>query len=476
MPSPHSPAWQDLQNHPVPDWFRDAKFGIWAHWGAASVPRLGDWYARRMYEEGSAAYRHHLRHFGHPSQHGFKDMLGLWKAERFDPAALMERFRSAGAKYFVCLAVHHDNFDNWDSRHHRFNAVRLGPMRDIVGAWKDAARAAGLPFGVSEHVGASPCWWAGNKGADRTGPFKGIPYDGGDPAYSDLYHTDTEEYATCYVEGPAYQAHWQARMLDLVGRYEPELVYTDGPFPFGKTGLSFLGQYYALLKGQGVYTQKDTRRDVHTVGVLDVERGGMKDIFPRPWQNCTCLGNWFYDDTCAYKAADHIIEMLVDRVSKNGNLLLSVPMRPDGTVDDECQAILAEIGAYLAVNGEGIYGTRPWKRCGEGEQLRFFCTDSEERQAYGRFDFRFTAKGRHVYAFQMQPDARVTVQSLATGGVNPYRVPAVRAVTLLGQGSLAFSQDETGLHIAAPEGTGGNSPACFRITTDETYAGEKACL
>jgi len=178
---PFSPTWDSLRQFECPDWFRDAKFGIWSHWGPQSVPMYGDWYARHMYMQGTDQYYHHWRVYGHPSKHGWKDMVQLWKAERFDPEGLMDLYVDAGARYFCAQAVHHDNFDNWDSAHNRWNAVQVGPRKDIVGLWQAAARKRGLPFAVSEHLGATFAWWSHNKGSDATGPYAGVPYDGNDP-------------------------------------------------------------------------------------------------------------------------------------------------------------------------------------------------------------------------------------------------------------------------------------------------------
>lgn len=184
---PFEATFESLRQFECPDWFRDAKLGIWSHWGPQSVPRFGDWYARRMYCEGTDQYRYHVRTYGHPSEFGYKDVVRAWNAEHFDPTDLMERFVRAGAKYFVAQAVHHDNFFNYASRIHRWNSVEVGPRQDIVGAWKAAAARHDLPFGLTEHLGATFSWWAVNKGGDRNGRFAGVPYDGGDPAYEDLY-------------------------------------------------------------------------------------------------------------------------------------------------------------------------------------------------------------------------------------------------------------------------------------------------
>lgn len=184
---PFDSSWESLRTFECPDWFRDAKFGIWSHWGPQAVPEQGDWYARHLYLQDHPQYNHHLRTYGHPSKHGHKDIIAAWKAEKFDPEALMKKYVAAGAKYFVAQANHHDNFDTWHSKHHRWNAVEKGPKKDILGLWKQAAQKHGLPFGVTEHLSAGYNWWVTNKFSDEHGPYAGVPYDGADPAYADLY-------------------------------------------------------------------------------------------------------------------------------------------------------------------------------------------------------------------------------------------------------------------------------------------------
>ncbi|HEX5242151.1 MAG TPA: alpha-L-fucosidase, partial [Tepidisphaeraceae bacterium] len=182
------PTAESLQKYECPQWFRDAKFGIWAHWGPQAVPGMGDWYARKLYQQGGADYKYQVENYGHPSKVGYKDIIPLWKAEKWEPDRLMELYKKAGARYFVAQAVHHDNFDNWDSKYHKWNAVKMGPQKDVVGLWREAALKQGLRFGVSEHLGASYTWFQDSHGADKTGPLAGVPYDGADPKWEDLYH------------------------------------------------------------------------------------------------------------------------------------------------------------------------------------------------------------------------------------------------------------------------------------------------
>ena len=234
-------TFESLYEHNDPEWFRDAKFGIWSHWGPQSVPMCGDWYARNMYVQGTPQYYYHLRHYGHPSCFGYKDICALWKAERFDPEKLMEKYVRAGARYFVAQAMHHDHFFNYDSALNPMNSVRVGPHKDIVGLWQSAARKCGLPFGVTEHLGASFSWWRVNKGHDAYGPYKGVPYDGNDPAWRDFYHDNYEHagadindwpYTPWYTANPKFHDYWKRCMFELIDRYTPDLLYSDGALPF----------------------------------------------------------------------------------------------------------------------------------------------------------------------------------------------------------------------------------------------------
>ncbi len=206
------PTEESLRQYEYPDWFRDAKFGIWSHWGPQAVPRQGDWYARNMYRQGSAQNKYHVSHYGHPSAFGFKDIIPMWKAEKFDAEKLMNLYVKAGAKYFVSMGTHHDNFFLWNSKIHPWNAVQMGPKKDIVGLWQAVAKKHGLKFGVSEHLGASYTWYQPSHGADTSGNMKGIPYDGANPAYESLYHPklapDDKEWLT---NNPAMQKEWLAR-------------------------------------------------------------------------------------------------------------------------------------------------------------------------------------------------------------------------------------------------------------------------
>lgn len=468
-PGPFAVSWESLREFRCPDWFRDAKLAFWSHWGPQSVPMYGDWYARNLYIEGNDQYRHHWRVYGHPSQHGYKDIIPLWKAEKFDPDGLMKLFVEAGAKYFVGQAMHHDNFDNFDSTHNRWNSTKIGPRKDICRMWQDAAKAHGLPFGLSEHLGASFNWWGTNKESDKSGPFANVRYEGCNPENADLYHRNdgcTLEDGW-YTDNGAFQLHWFARIKDVIDKFQPDLIYSDGGVPFGEIGLSIIAHLYNTSAAQhsgvnqAVYNQKDSNPQVFTVGVLDVERGQLDDIAEQPWQTDTSVGDWFYNVRDVYKTPNYVLETLVDIVSKNGNLLLNIPQRPDGTLDDECEFLLCRMAKWMHANSEGLFGSRPWEISGEGESAAASGSFNEKSVGWSLSDFRFTRKNDVLYAFQMNSangGRQAVIRSLALG--KAWRVGGVR---LLGQGRVDFEQTADGLTIKVPPLPPSDGPQGFAI-------------
>jgi len=462
---PFEPTFESLRTYECPEWFRDAKLGIWSHWGAQSVPMYGDWYARNMYYEGSEQYLYHIRHYGHPSKFGYKDLVQLWKAEKFDPDSLMDLYVDAGAKYFVAQAMHHDHFFNYDSKIHRWNSVNMGPKKDIIGLWKSAAEKKGLPFGFSEHLGATFSWWKWNKGSDKEGAYKGVPYDGNDPAYEDLYLPNREHYdpnqkfwdlEPWFSPNKWWHQRWFDIMRELIDLYEPDFLYTDGGLPFGENmyeaGLNAVAHLYNTSaanhngKNNAVYTQKDRQKEIYSVGVLDIERSQSPEIKPEPWQTDTCLGDWFYNVRSVYKKPGHVIEILVDIISKNGNLLLNVPQKPDGTIDDECTYTLKELAKWIKVCQEGVYGTRPFRTAGEGYSKVHIEGFREDAVNWTSSDFRFTTKGKTLYAFQMRwpEDNRAVIKSLTPA-------EKVKNVRLLGVGNVPFEQPYGTLVVKLPD-------------------------
>ena len=476
---------ESFRAYSYPEWFRDAKFGIWSHWGPQAVPRQGDWYARKMYESDvynrqtnkptgkpGREYLYHVEHYGHPSQFGYKDIIPLWKAERWDPEKLMALYKRVGAKYFVSMATHHDNFFLWDSKIHRWNSVKMGPMKDVVGLWQKAAKKEGLKFGVSEHLGASYTWFQPSHRSDPSGPMKGVPYDGANPEYQDLYHKPTapDDFAW-YTKDTANHRNWLNSITELIDIYKPDLLYTDGELPFGEVGREMLSHLYNqdIVKNNGRLDAVYTCKHLISEGrwVRDIERGAMDSISVDPWQTDTSIGDWYYRTGQKYMTGTEVIQMLVDIVSKNGNLLLNVVQTPEGDLEQDVLDILEIIAAWIPINGEGIYGTRPWKVYGEGP--------STKKQEKGRFggvkdvrpyetaDIRFTSKDNLLYAFCMdKPVSDIKIASL--GKLSGFDKRKIRSVSVLGSDEkIKWKQLDDALVISLPAKLPDWKVVAFRI-------------
>jgi alpha-L-fucosidase len=475
---PFSVSRESLQGYRVPEWFRDAKFGIWAHWGPQSAVEFGDWYARKMYEQGSPQYAYHLAHYGHPSRFGFKDTIPMWKAERFDPDHLIGLYKKAGAKYFMSMGVHHDNFDLWNSRHNRWNAAGMGPKIDIVSAWRDAARREGLKFGVSEHLWITYKWYSEAHASDLSGPLAGVPYDGAAPASKDLYVDSDQVWRELdWTEDGIptwWKRHWHERITDLIDQHEPDFLYSDGSLPFQDYGYSAVAHLYNVSarrnggKVDAVYFSKRELDSVNGTCVLDRERGVLDGILSGPWQTDTCIGDWHYRRGAAYKTPKMVVDLLVDIVSKNGNLMLNIPLPASGMPDERELAVLEGITQWMAVNGEAIHGTRPWKVFGEGapvesaEQNKKAFNEGSRRPLDGS-DLRFTTKGDILYAFAMgRPAGRALIRTLAAGAGSA--AGRIASVELLGRdGPLTWVQDGAGLAIDVPDSLPSPHAIAFRI-------------
>lgn len=470
---PFSPTRASLRAYSIPDWFRDAKFGIWAHWGPQSAVEAGDWYARNMYMQGEKQYDYHVKTYGHPSKFGFKDTIPAWKAEKFDADYLMGLYKKAGAKYFMSMGVHHDNFDLWDSKFNRWNAVNMGPRKDIVGLWKQAAQKHGLKFGISDHLWIAYKWFSTSKGSDKDGPFAGVPYDGADPKNFEYYGKCEEVFRNLEWQEnwipEAWKRHWFDRIRDLVDKYEPDLLYCDGHMPFEDHGLAILAHLYnksAAKNGgitQAVYTSKRPEDSAKGTGicVFDVERGVVESIWSSPWQTDTCIGDWHYNKERVghYKSAKTVIDLLVDIVSRNGNLMLNFPLPASGMLDSDELTVLDGITRWMAVNSEGIYGTRPWTVFGGGPSTDDASKKNKEGAAFNEGkrkdmtheDVRFMTKGNILYAFAMGwPDDGKQIVIRQLGSAGDSRAASIGKVELLGHGKVEFQRNENGLTIQLP--------------------------
>jgi alpha-L-fucosidase len=447
---------ESLLQYKYPEWFRDAKFGIWAHWGPQAVPRQGDWYAKRMYQVKDPAYKYHVEHYGHPSVFGYKDIIPLWKAEKWDPDKLMELYKKAGAKYFVSMATHHDNFFLWNSNIHKWNSVNMGPKKDVVALWQQAAKKQGMKFGVSEHLGASFTWFQAAHLSDKEGPKAGVPYDGANPVWQDLYHAGTTPDDKAWLTtNLVFQVEWFSSIKELIDNYHPDLLYSDSKMPFEDIGRSLVAHYYNqnAVVNNGipgvVYTCKESSDGKW---VEDVERG-VKDTGSKfPWQTDTSIGDWYYRTGQKYKTGNEVVQMLVDIVSKNGNLLINVVQTPEGDLEPDMLKILEEIGVWTAANGEGIYGTRPWLIFGEvsPETAAFKPGRFDENYKYNAKDIRFTTKDGDLYAFCLgAPTGDVVIKSLSSK--SNYGSGQVGSVKMLGSDQkIRWSMNESGLVIKKP--------------------------
>jgi len=481
---PFEPTQRSLAAYEAPKWFRDAKFGIWAHWGPQSSVEAGDWYARNMYIPGQPQYQHHLDHYGHPSQVGYKDLVPLWNGAQFDPAHLMGLYKKAGARYFMSMGVHHDNFDLWNSRYNRWNAVNMGIKKDVVGLWGQAAREQGLKFGVSDHLWISYKWFAVSHLADTAGPLANVPYDGANPQFESLYHRIDDphvlnikfEWNDEFIP-PSWKQHWFQRIKDLVDNYQPDLLYCDGPLPFEDWGLRLLAHFYNSNasshsgKVEAVYTSKRPQDSDAGLCILDRERGVLADIWPRPWQTDTCIGDWHYKRGMTYKTPKTVVDLLVDIVSKNGNLMLNFPLPNSGMLDERELAVLSGISDWMAVNSEAIHATRPWKISGQSGPLAPPSEDSSfnesKRRALTAQDVRFTRKGETLYAFVMGwPEKQAVIPQLSAQ--SRHAPGKIENVELLGhKGKLRWTRDDSGLTIALPESKPCDHAVAFRITGTE---------
>jgi len=482
----YKPSWESLSDYQCPEWFRDAKFGIWAHWGPQCAPEYGDWFARGMYEEGSDQYKYSKMARGPQKDFGFKDWIHEWKAQNWNPDFLVKFYKDCGAKYFFALANHHDNFDLWDSKYQEWNSVNLGPKKNIIGGWAAACKKYHLPLGLSVHLAHAWTWYETSRGADKKGTFKGQTYDGRltkadgkgkwwegyDP--QDLYeqrHPLSKESgewdwdpSKVTLPDEAYCNRVYNRTMDLINKYSPDVVYFDDTvlplYPFSDCGLEILAHVYNKSiaehhgKNEAVVTGK-ILKDFHKKAMVwDVERGTPDDIQSNAWQTCTCIGSWHYDKRRfydgKYKSAQNVIQILADVVSKNGNLLLSVPVKSDGTIDSLEYNIVRQIGCWLKVNGEGIYGTRPWKQFGEGP-----ATDKKnpmKDQGFNEGNIKFTARdirytqkpGNCIYAITM--DVPESESSLTLKAIKK-----AKYVELLGYGKVDFKKTKDGLTITFPK-------------------------
>ena len=469
---PFRADWESLKTYQVPEWYKDAKFGIFIHWGVYSVPAFGsEWYPRLMYIPGSEEYKHHLATYGTQDKFGYKEFIPKFKAEHYDPAAWAKLFKESGAKYVVPVFEHHDGFQMYNSDLSDWTAVKMGPHRDLWGDLAKAVRAEGLHLGASSHRVEHNFF---------LGVGRAIRSDVNDPQNASLYgpaHNWLEaKWGTPLSNDFTYASSawthdWLARSAEIVEKYHPDIMYFDwwiGQASVRADLTRFAAFYYNTSSKNGgpvgVINYKDWAMEANSA-VLDIERGQLGDIRPGTWQTDTSISNksWGYIENDTFKSAEFVVGQLVDIVSKNGNLLLNFGPRSDGTIPEQVQEVLRGVGSWLKVNGDAIYGTRPWRTFGEGPtKVTAGSFNDTNVRPYTAEDFRFTTKGEVLYAIEMASppsDGEVVIHSLAAViGQKP-----VASVSLLGAAAVSFEEKSDGLHLKVSGQGTGKFPVVYKI-------------
>ena len=463
---PYRPDWATIAGkYQQPQWYKDAKFGIFIHWGVYSVPAYGnEWYPRNMYQTSDGAHNDfHTRFANGDESRGYKDLIPLFKAEKFDARAWAALFKASGAQYIIPVAEHHDGFAMYDSALSDWTVAKMGPRRDTLGELAGAVRAEGLHFGLSYHR-AEHDWFLDGGRTFRS--------DVNDPKYASLYgpahqrvygteegsDSDFMQQDFTYVS-PEYARDWLARASELVQKYHPEVIYFDwwaGQPGYRREMTEFASFYYNYAAAEKFPAVIDIKIDdlPHKAGARDFERGAQDKIQPYHWQTDTSIsnGSWGYVEHDTYKTPEEIVRQLVDIVSKNGNLLLNIGPRSDGTIPDEARTRLEEIGAWLKVNGEAIYSTTPWLTYGEGPtQIKAGTFTDTATKPYTPDDFRFTAKDGNVYAIGMAcpTDGKATIHSL--GWAHEAKDFPIVSIELLGSSEkVQWKQGADALTVTLP--------------------------
>ena len=473
---PYRPDWETLRNYEIPQWYKDAKFGIFIHWGVFSVPGvMNEWYPRNMYQKADPTFQEHVKKYGPQDKFGYKDLIPLFKAEKWDPADWARLFKQAGARYVVPVAEHHDGFALYNSDLSDWTAVKMGPKRDVIGDLSRAVRAEGLHFGTSFHRAEHNWFFDGGR------TFRS---DVNDPKYASLYgpaHTWLQDPNQVLMNdwtyvSPQFADDWLARASEIVEKYNPELFYFDwwiGQPNYRRNVTRFTAFYYNYAAEHhipAIINLKDYSLD-WTAGARDFERGMKEDIEKRHWQTDTSISNisWGYVEHDEFKSPEFITHQLIDVVSKNGNLLLNIGPRADGTIPDEVRHTLLEIGSWLKQNGEAIYDTNPWLIYGEGPtKVQPGFGHDKDTKSYTPEDFRFTSHGNKIYAIAMSWPANGHFLIHALGSTQQAKGLRIVNVEPIGSNTkLDWHQSETGLEISCPGTAPGKYAYAFRVTTEK---------
>ena len=483
---PFAADWDSLGAYRIPAWYRDAKFGIFIHWGVYSVPAFGnEWYPRNMYLEGSAVFKHHVETYGPQAKFGYKDFIPQFRAEKFNSDAWVDLFVRAGARYVVPVAEHCDGFAMYDSAIDPWNAAKMGPKRDVVGELAMATRKRGLHFGASSHRAEHWWWYSGGMkfNSDVEDPRYGVLYMPAQPTVlageDDSKEPDPNHLERWLAPDAAFMDDWLARSAEIVDKYHPDFLYFDWWIgqPAFQPYLKRMAAYYynqGAARQQGVVLTYKDHDFPENAAVLDIERGKLDAVRLLPWQTDTSVSihSWGYVKNDEYRDAKSLIDELVDVVSKNGNLLLNVGPKADGTIPEEARAILLQMGAWLHVNGEAIYGSRPWLVFGEGPTKVTSSALDSDRQEFTADDVRYTTHNGALYAIALgwPANGELHLRSLWNG--NPYLAGPVTSVRLLGSAEeIKWRQEADGLHIKLPRTQPDELAFSFRITHSKVAAG-----
>lgn len=461
---PYQASFESFSQYKIPQWYQDAKFGIFIHWGAYSVPAYnGEWYPRKMYrdESGSDEKEHHAKTWGAQTEFGYKDFIPMFKAEKFNPDEWLNIIKDSGARYIVPVAEHHDGFSMYDNSYSRWDSVEMGPKRDIIGELKIASEKVGIHFGLSSHRAEN--WWFYEGGRE-------MPSDVQDEAYRDLYGPAVSRETSESGETPPskeFMDDWLLRTVELVDKYQPELIWFDwwiASKPFHDHVQTFTGYFYnqginwPRMPALNYKEHHDMRSFLPGSAVLDIERGGMVDIQEHFWQTDTSVSknSWGYVTNHQYRDANSLVDDMIDIVSKNGSLLLNIGPKPDGTIPQTEIELLKEIGDWLKLNGEAIYATRPWLIFGEGETEAVDGKNSNDgeknRKDFNSSDVRFTQSNGNLYATLLAwPGDNTTITIRSVNAKNHPKT--ITQVNLIGSDAkIEFVQTPTGLKVTLPAG------------------------